>query len=112
MSEITEDCKGKPILDDIQKLNRFIETESRIRQNMNYSSRLFAIGKSEIKDKEKDKQNNISLARKRFPTWDVDILKAKDLIVQINKNQYLNQCRIVMDEDIMNMVSRYLEGRA
>jgi hypothetical protein len=111
MSEIKEDCKDKPILKDIQQLNRFIETQSRITREMNYSSSLFRIGKSEIKDMEKDKENNISLARKRFPTWDDNILKAKYLIVQINKNQYLNQCRIVMDEGIMNMVSRYLDGR-
>jgi hypothetical protein len=110
MSAIKEDCKVKPILNDIQKLNTIIETQSRIINGMDNYSRLFAIGNSNIKNKEEDKQNNISLAQKRFQTWDADISKAKELIDQINKNPSLNQCRNAISEDIMNMVSLYLNG--
>jgi hypothetical protein len=110
MFKIQEDCKGKQILHDIQKLYTLIETQLRITAGMDKYSRIFAVGNSKIKDKEKDKQHNISETRKHFPTWDADISKASDLIAQIKGNQSLNQCRIAISEEIMRMVSLYLDG--
>ena len=107
MSDIKEDCKGKPILDDIRKLNIMIKTQSSIENGMNYSSQLFALGKSSEKNKEQDKQNTISSARARFPTWDAE--KAKELIQQIKSNQSFNLCRNAI-EDEMYMARSYLDS--
>jgi len=108
MSEIKEDCKGKPILDDIRKLNIMINTQSSIKNGIDYLSRLFALGKSSEKNKEQDKQNTISSARARFPTWDAE--KAKELVEQIKNNPSLNQCRNAISENEMYRVSSYLNG--
>jgi hypothetical protein len=108
MSEIKEDCKGKPILDDIRKLNIMINTESNIKNGTNHLSKLFALGKSKAKNKEEDKQNAISSARAHFPTWDAE--KAKELIEQIKNNPSLNLCRNAISENEMYMVSLYLNG--
>jgi hypothetical protein len=108
MSEIKEDCKGKPILDDIRKLNIMINTQSSIENGIDHLSKLFALGKSSEKNKEQDKQNTISLARKRFPTWDAE--KAKELVEQIKNNPSLNQCRNAISVNEMYTARSYLDS--
>jgi hypothetical protein len=108
MSEIKEDCKGKPILDDIRKLNIMINTQSSIKNGIDNLSKDFAFGKSSEKNKEQDKQNTISSARARFPRWDAE--KAKELIQQIKSNQSFNLCRNAISEDEMYMARSYLDS--
>ena len=75
---------------------------------MNHFSRIFAIGKSNETDKEKDKKNTISLAQKQFPTWDAE--KAKELLEQIKNNPSLKLCRNAIGKYEMDMVSSYIDG--
>jgi hypothetical protein len=110
ISDITEHCKNKPILDEIRELIRIIDTQFRIKFGMDQRARLLVLRKGVKPTKDEDKKDSIESAKLNFPTWDTDIVKGGELIQKIRSDSStLNLCRPAIGQRELDKVKLYLD---